>query len=372
MRVVLHVIAGLGSGGAERMLSRVARHTVTDDGTRHVVCCLSDEGFHVNGSELQRANVSVHSLHLNRSWQLPLAVPRLWRLLRRVRPDILMTWLYHADLIGTIVAPLAGVRNVVWNLRCSELEFERHPLVTRIEVALLARLSRRPAGIAANSRAGQRSHVRAGYAPKRWWYLPNGVEAQRWYPEAADRAAIRQECGLQPQETAIVMVARVDPMKDHANLLAAIRQLALQPGTARLFLVGRGTQELPIAADLAGVVTALGERLDVPRLLRGFDLAVLSSAYGEGFPNVLAEAMASGLPCVATDVGDAADVVGDGGLIVPPRDPGALATAIRTVLGLDEAARRALGQRALERATACWSMNRAADAYEILWQEIAP
>src|SRR5450631_495516 len=164
MRVVMHLIAGLGSGGAERMLSRVARHSGETSATRHVVCCMSDEGFRVNGGELERAGIAVHGLHLNRWWKLPAAAFRLRRLLRQVQPDVLMTWLYHADLLGTMVAPLAGVKTLVWNLRCSELDFKHHSRFTRLEIALLSSLSRRPVGIAANSRAGESAHRQAGYA----------------------------------------------------------------------------------------------------------------------------------------------------------------------------------------------------------------
>lgn len=371
MKVVLHLISGLGSGGAERMLCRIACHGSDGPGTRHVVCCITDEGFHINGSELERAGVTVHCLHLNRWWQLPAAAVRLGWLLRQVRPDVFMTWLYHADLLGTLVAPLAGVKALVWNLRCSELDFAHHSRLTRLEIALLAMLSGRPLGIAANSRAGENAHRRAGYRARRWWYLPNGIEPQRWRPDAADRQAVRLELGLQPDETAVVMVARVDAMKDHAGLLAAVRRLASLPGRARFVLIGRGTQQLTIPKDLTATVVALGERLDVPRLLRGFDLAVLSSAYGEGFPNVLAEAMATGLPCIATDVGDAAEVVGEGGFIVPKRDPTALADAIARFLSMDSRGRAQLAGRALARASTRWTIDRAAEAYETLWKDVA-
>ncbi len=232
-----------------------------------------------------------------------------------------MTWLYHADLMGTLAGRLAGVRRIIWNLRCSDMDFAHYAPLTRRIVTVLARLSPLPYAVATNSNAGRRAHEALGYRPKRWAYLPNGFDTNVWKPVAADRAAVRRELGFQPSDFVIGMVARVDPQKDHANFLEAARLLAARHPHLRILLVGRETNEIAVPDALKPLTVALGERRDVPRIMRALDLLVSSSAYGEGFPNVIGEAMASGVPCVATDVGDAALIIGEAGRVVPLEIP---------------------------------------------------
>jgi glycosyltransferase involved in cell wall biosynthesis len=367
LSTILHLITGLGSGGAERMLTRVATTgPAASAGHRQIVVSMTDDGRHVNGPILERAGIPVHWLGMRRGRPSIAAFMRLLRLLRRERPDILMTWLYHADLLGILVAPLAGIRRVIWNVRCSEVDFDSYPRTTRWTVALLARLSSRPWAVGVNSQAGRRVHEALGYRPAQWCYLPNGVDVAEWRPDSADRASVRNEVGLDPEQTAIVTVARADPMKDHGTLLAAAERVLAQHPQTRFFLVGRGTEKLPIPAAIRSSVIALGERTDVHRLLRGFDIHVLSSK-GEGFPNAVVEAMATGLVCVATDVGDAAALVGDTGPIVPAGDPGALAAAIGSLIqGRVDLEQQ--GRRARDRVLMHWSLDRALSAYHELWR----
>lgn len=367
MPTILHLITGLGSGGAERMLTRlVTRESACD--VRHHVVCLTDEGLHVHGPTIQKAGVRVDCLHMQRGRPSLAAVLRLVRLMREARPDILMTWLYHADLLGTIAAPFGGIRRLIWNVRCSNMDFARYARSTRWTAALLSKLSSRPWAIGVNSHAGRTAHESLGYAPRRWIYLPNGLDLDEWRPDAADRAAVRQQLGLGEQEVAVVMVARVDPMKDHATLLKAAAQVGLRHPTTRFFLIGRGTDTLELPQSLKDAVSTLGERTDVARLLRGMDVGVLSSSFGEGFPNALAEAMSTGLPCVTTDVGDAAELIGDTGKVVKARQPEALAAALDALIaeGPERLAHR--GRDARARIADRWSIDRSAEFYDQLWK----
>lgn len=369
MITAAHIITALGSGGAERMLYLVASRTAQSSDVRNVVICLSDEGYY--GPRLREAGIELYCIGMRRGQLSPTAIVSLVALLRQLRPDVIMTWLYHADLLGTLAARFAGVRRIVWNIRCSDIDFKLYAPTTRRIVKVLARLSRVPWAIAANSEAGRQVHASLGYRPKRWVYLPNGYDCDLWRPDAEERAHVRCEFGLSEADRVIGLIARVDPQKDHASFLAAAAELETRRRDVRVLLVGRGTRELRVPDGIRPFTIAAGERTDVPRLMRALDLLVSSSGYGEGFPNVIGEAMASGVPCVATDVGDSALIIGDTGRIVPPRDTVALAETIGALLDLSHEELRALGMRARARIEAEFSLGGCLARYEELLRTAA-
>jgi glycosyltransferase involved in cell wall biosynthesis len=360
---IFHVITTLGFGGAERMLARVIFADQGRKPIRHVVVSLLGGGY---AEQIRATGVEVHNLGLDRVWRFPGAILRLVRLLRRTRPDVVMTWLYHADFLGTLAVILSGIGScrLVWNLRCSKLDLADFAHTTRWLIKILAWLSPLPRAIAANSRAGQSAHQELGYRAKHWIYLPNGLDLDEWRPDQADRTEVRQELGLKDDAVAVGVIARLDSQKDHATLLAAAEQCSEH---IRFVLIGRNTNKLPPSSR----ILALGERGDVPRLLRGMDIVVLSSAYGEGFPNVLAEAMATEIPCITTDVGDAASLVDDAGLVVPARDPKALAAAIMTLSSEDPESRASRGRRARDIIRRNYSMERVIELYREVWRLVA-
>lgn len=368
-RCVAHVITGLGPGGAQRVLTQLVTASAADE--RHVVISLMDEGLW--GAEIRGAGVPVHCLGMRRGTPSLGALIRLARLLRSEAPAAVMSWLYHADLYATLAMPLAGLphRRLVWNLRCSDMNFAHYSRATALTVRLLARLSRRPAAITVNSRSGQHQHAALGYRPDEWRYVANGFDLDAFRPDEDERQTVRRELGLAADDRAIAVVARVDPMKDHASFLAAGAELAEARDDLRLVLIGEGTPDLPVPPALSGRVLALGERRDVARLLRGLDLLVMSSAYGEGFPNVVGEAMASGVPAVVSDVGDAAELVGETGLVVAPRDPAALAGAIALLLDEGPNARAARAAAARERIAMHYRREQMLENFRTIWRAVA-
>ncbi len=160
------------------------------------------------------------------------------------------------------------MRRIIWNIRCSDIDFSQYSLATRAIVAGLVWLSRLPWAVATNSRAGQRVHAGLGYRPRRWIYLPNGLDTSEWRPNLEDRAKVRRELGFSESDIVVGMVARVDPQKDHAGFLAAVRMLVAKHPRLRVLLVGQGTRTLPLPEELRPVTAALGQRSDVPRLMR--------------------------------------------------------------------------------------------------------
>lgn len=363
---VLHLITSLERGGAQTMLVKLVQHC---DRARiaPVVASLLDDGANV--ADLRAAGVPVFGLGMGRGGISPAALLRLVRLVRAERPQILQTWLYHADLLGLAVSCVMPRLPLLWNLRCSEME--DYPLRNRAVRRVLAWASPWPAAVLVNSEAGRRYHAALGYRPRRWELVENGFDIEIFRPDAQRRAAWRQRLGVNDTQPLVGMVARVDPMKDHATFLAAAAALVAAGSPAAFLLVGAGTETLTDSPALAGRLHALGERGDVADLLPALDVMALPSAYGEGFPNAVGEAMACGVPCVASDVGDAAAIIGDTGAIVPPRDPRALASAIASLLSRGPAGLAQLGLAARQRILAHYSLSAVVAHYQRIYEEAA-
>ena len=361
---VLHVITGLGQGGAEAMLAKLIEAL---PGIAHTVVPLTPDV--ALEPRITAAGARVMPLGLRSPIGLPATVARLAVLIRRLRPDVIQSWLYHADLVATLARAAALWRApLAWSLRCTDMDLARSAPATRLVVRALARLSAVPSVVMSNSEAGLAWHRRLGYRPRRTVVIPNGFETDRFRPDPLARPRLLA-LARWPQDAVIVgLVARVHPMKDHAGFLAA---LARTPPALHAVLVGRGTEAVAVPRALAGRVVALGAREDVAALTAGFDIACLASRFGEGFPNVLGEAMACAVPCVTTDVGDAAAIVGAAGIVVPPGDPGALAAALAR-LAADPERRRALGAAARARVLAEYPLPAVAARYAALWRGLAP
>jgi glycosyltransferase involved in cell wall biosynthesis len=371
--LVAHLITGLGTGGAERQLARLA---ATGGGEfTHMVISMTDLG--PVGEQMRRAGIEVHALGMRRGRISPSGVGRLVGLLRRSRPVLLQTWLYHADLLGVLAAPLAGVGTVVWNLRCSDMDFARYSRLSALVVRLSARLSGLPAAVVHNSQAGRRAHERLGYHPRRWQYIANGFDTEDFRPDPEARSHVRSELGIGADAPLVGLMARYDPMKDHATFLSAASRLAAHDPTVHFVLAGAGVEpgnadlERQIATEgLQGKVSLLGRRDDMPRLCAGLDLAVSSSAFGEGFPNSLGEALACGVCCVATDVGDAAEIIAEAGRTVPARDPAALADAMAEMLAMPSDQREALGRQARARVAQDYGIAAIVGRYAALYGDL--
>jgi glycosyltransferase involved in cell wall biosynthesis len=366
---VVHVITDLDSGGAERMITQLVSQGSAD--IEHVVVSLMDEGTF--GEAIRAANVRLYCLNMLRGSLSPAALPRLLKILRQEKPDVLQTWLYHADLIGAMSALVRFGRTgwrLVWNIRCSAMEPRYNPPLTNLVLRILALLSRFPEAVIVNSRGGRKDHAAVGYRPRRWIYIPNGFDTERFRPDRAARTRLRKALGLAEDAMIVGMVARLDPMKDHRGFLHAVGIVQRQHPNVYFVLVGKGVErdaEIFTAALQAMPcperVVCLGQRTEIDQLMPAFDALVLSSAYGEGFPNVLGEAMACGVPCITTDVGDAARIVGDSGIVVRPGDPDALADAIGRFLSMSGAERQSRAESARARIVSQYSIPKISDDY---------
>jgi glycosyltransferase involved in cell wall biosynthesis len=366
MATVLHLITDLDTGGAEQMLARLVGRLDPD---RHRSVVVSMTGPGILGPALERAGIQLFALEIRRNWPDPRGLMRLVRILRRVSPDIVQTWLYHADLLGLFAWAAARTSSrLFWNIRGTET------LDADIIRRLLIWSSRIPDTVIVNSLAGKRFHEAIGYRPRRWVHIPNGCDTAAFRFDAQGRRSIRDEWGITGAMVAIGLPARYHPMKDHANFLAAGARLAAERPNAVFILAGSGIDGLnrPLADaiashGLAGRVRLLGNRDDMARVYSALDIATLSSAFGEGCPNVLVEAMSCGVPCVATDCGDAAELLGPSGIVVPPRDPPALAAAWERLIALGPQGRQALGSKARNRIVQFYDLGVIAARYDALY-----
>lgn len=367
--IVAHLITGLQTGGAERMLARLATRT---DRERFRSIVVSMTGSGAIGPVIAAAGIEVCSLGMRRGRPTPAGLFRLMRLLRRNRPAIVQTWLYHADLLGLVARSLGLAPHLLWNIRCTET------VGTAGLRRILAASSRLPDAVVVNSETGRRFHEHLRYRPRRWAVIPNGFDTDMLRPDPRARQRGRAELGLADGEVAILLPARYDPMKDHANFFAAAGVIARHRPELRFFLAGSGIDpdNHSLAGEIArqglgGRAVLLGQRRDLDTLYPAFDLVTLSSAYGEGFPSVLGEAMACGVPCVATDSGDAPEILGDCGIVVPPRRPEALAAGWEELIARGAAGRAELGTQARTRIVARYGLDAIVGRYQALYAEIA-
>jgi glycosyltransferase involved in cell wall biosynthesis len=371
--LVMHLITTLASGGAEAMLVKLLAHASTNSHFRHKVVCLTGRGLY--GPELEALGIPVTCLNMHRS---PFSgAIRIIPVVRQWRPTILQSWLYHADLLGLIAGRSLRVPKIAWNVRCSDMDLRHYALTTRFIFALLSRLSGFPDTVIFNSRAGKNFHLNAGFCPKQVEIIPNGFDTDRFRPDAAARKLFRASHGIPPDAPVVGLVARLDPMKDHATFFKAAGLLHRQMPDARFVLVGRDVepsqpsiQRWLAAYKLGEKVLALGEQTQIHRILPSFDILTLSSAFGEGFPNVLGEAMACGVPCVATDVGDSAYLIEDRDRIVPPQEASALARIWLEILHMTVQEREALGVKARARILKHFSIETVANRYDSLYHAL--
>ncbi len=331
---VIHIITGLNDGGAEGALFRLVTSSHTE--SVHKVISLMGNGKY--GSKLRESGIEVVTLDMPRGKVTFNALRRLYSILKKENPDVVQTWMYHADLFGGILARLSGCKNICWGIRHSNLS----PVVNSRSTLMIVKLCSWfstwiPTKIISCAEESVNVHKAFGYKGD-FSVVPNGYDTDQFKPNALLGQQAREELGLTGNIAVIGFVARWDPQKDHNNLLSALQIVKNKHPNIRCILVGTNCDESN--SDLVAIINdlgigdniiLLGRRNDIPAIMNSIDLHVLSSC-GEAFPNVVAEAMASGTPCVVTNVGDASLIVGDTGWVVPSKNSSQLASAIELAL----------------------------------------
>ncbi len=371
---IVHIITGLSTGGAEVMLHKLIS-TLPPEQFDNRVISLTDAG--PLAAPIRACGIPVMALGMRRGLPDPIRLLKLAWVLKKMRPDIVQTWMYHADLIGGLAAKLAGVPVIVWNIRHSNLDKNLNKLGTRLVAKACARLSRSiPQTIICNSQRAMKVHQQTGYDSSRFQYIGNGFDVNQFQPDGGAKARFCKQLGLKPEYSLVGLIARYDPLKDHQTFIRAARRMLQNQPDIRFILAGTNidTNNLELRNKIAQTghpehFCLLGERKDTPFILAALDILCLSSA-GESFPNVIGEAMACGVPCVATDVGDSALIVGNTGKIVPPANPFALSAVALELLALSPDARKQRGLQARQRIIEHFSLPVIAGQYQSLYQRL--
>ncbi|MCW3101011.1 MAG: putative Phosphatidylinositol alpha-mannosyltransferase [Chthonomonadaceae bacterium] len=372
---VVHIITGLKVGGAETMLCKLVTRLSSPEVT-HEVVSLGLVG--PLGERIRQAGVPVVALNMRPNRVDPRPVLKLAKWLRRKQPDVIVTWLYHADLVGGIANKLAGDFPLAWNVRRSFMDRETLKRSTFFLGRLCCRLSHViPHRILCCSKSGMEEHVRLGYDSAKMEIIPNGFDTEIFRPNPSARTSVREELGLPENTLLIGMLGRYHPMKDHENLIHAATMLVKAHPDVHFVCAGANiTWQNPElahrlrSADLCSNFHLLGTRADIPTLTAALDVATLSSRSGEGFPNVIGEAMACGIPCVVTDVGDSGYIVGETGVVVAARSPVALQSGWERLLALPLEERYRLGAQARLRIQTEFSLDAIVTRYEQFFKEM--
>ncbi|MEM9543633.1 MAG: glycosyltransferase [Cyanobacteria bacterium P01_E01_bin.42] len=371
---VVHIITDLDMGGAEmtlyRLLSRCDRARFSP-----TVISLMDRG--ALGDRIAALDIPLYTLNLNPKLPSLKAILYLIKLIRKIKPDIIQGWMYHANLAGFLSSFLVR-KPCIWGIRNSfySLTYEKKQTTAIILISsLLSNLIERIVFVSEISHA---QHLKLGYSRRKSLVIPNGIDISIFAPSTQARKSLRYQLGLSDKSILIGKIARFHPQKDHENFLQAAALLRQNRSHLDIsfLLCGQGCdrenstlRQFIERENLTHKVHLLGQREDMPNIAAALDIAT-SSSFTEAFPNTIAEAMSCGIPCVVTDVGDSAKLVGDFGKVIPSQNPEALARAWQELLDLGDKERHDLGQLARQRIEKNFSLKSSVQCYETLYQEI--
>jgi len=373
--LVAHVIIGLEIGGAELMLRRLVLNQKCTSATfEHVVISLGNTG--VIGRQLIESGVRVYALNLRGILNFPIVFFRLVFMLGKLQPSIVQTWMYHADLIGGLAARLVGVKHVIWNIRSTSIPQGRWSR-SQLIIWLCAKLSKwLPCKIVCCAESARAFHNDMGYAVEKICVIPNGYDLSIFDGSPQLKQHMRTQLGICNDLVVVGTVGRFDPLKDYANFVQAAKLVGHLRPKVLFMMIGRGvdSSNMELADWLANTGFAhrfvlLGERHDVSDLMAAMDIYCLASR-AEGFPNVVAEAMAMQVPCVVTNVGDAALILQDTGRVVPGQSSTSLADALLAMVDLPDAQRKDLGKRARRVIENSYSIEAVSKQYENLYSSV--
>ena len=332
-KTVLHIISSLSDGGAEGTLYRLV---LFDNEYKHIVVSLTDGGIYLK--KLIAIDVDVYLLSMPRGKVTIYGILKLYRLIKKSHLDIIQTWMYHANLLGGLFAKFAGNNNIIWGIR-GPYDKQRTSFTTKIIVRFCALFSFwLPRRIISNSYFAKNAHLAIGYCSSKMVVIDNGYSTKNKPYSDEDILSLSLKYHVKNNSPILGMVARFDSHKDHENIISALSILVDKNIEFTCLLVGSGMIEsnkdlssLISQYNVGSFVRLVGRYDDIPLMMSFLDLHVLSSA-AESFPNVLAEAMLAGTPCVTTDVGDAKRIIGDTGWVVPPENAIILASQIETAI----------------------------------------
>jgi glycosyltransferase involved in cell wall biosynthesis len=342
---ICFLIRQWNQGGAQRQLLNLLREM---DKTKYDISVLSFYGGGIYEEEIkQLPNVKYHNLRKRNRWDVFIFLFNLIRRLRQIDPGFLHGYLNGPNCLAVLLKPFIPKTLIIWGVRASNMDYSRYDWLARFTYNLERFLSRFADQIIVNSKAGYEHAALNGFPKKSMTVIPNGIDIEQFRPSKEIGLKLREQWGANDNEILIGLIGRIDPMKDHSTFLKAAEIVKKETNNIRFVCVGEGPESYKQELIALGRRLGLSDRLvwagslkDMPTVYNALDM-VCSSSFGEGFPNVIGEAMACGIPCVVTDVGDSAWIVGDTGVVVPPKNPKALAEGLLRCLNNEEASLQA-------------------------------
>lgn len=366
---IIHIIAASKIGGTEIMLCKLLS---AYDHAKYDMSVISLLGLSDFSEKIKKLGVPIYCINFKKNFLFNFGLFKLIYHLRKKSPDIVQTWMYNADLIGGIAAKLAGIKLIVWNVRCCVDAHLR--IFTKCIASCCTFVSGLiPKVIVCCANSAKSSHVAFGYVKQKMVVIPNGFDLQDFFYDNDVVAQLRMEFGLQDSHFFVGNLGRFAPEKDCSTFLLAAQIVCQKRDDVMFLFAGRGldnnNDKLKQNLNNLGLVNKVrlfGEINYPKNFLNVLDLFV-SSSVTEGFPNVIGEAMACELPCVVTDAGDSADIVGDVGYVVPSRSPEQLAQAILKFIVMVDDQRKLIGKKSRKRVQDLYSLNKVVDQYQNLY-----
>jgi glycosyltransferase involved in cell wall biosynthesis len=364
---ILHIIVGLNRAGAELMLNRLVIQMRTMPNIIQSVISLTDLG--VLGADMRRKGINIYSLDIDGALNVPRKIIKLIRFIKEIKPDVVQTWMYHADLIGGVAARLAGVTTIFWGIRSVSIP-QGAISFTYWLIRLCSICSRFiPLEIICCANSARDAHLKMGYDEKKITVIPNGYDFTDFRRTLHARIELRRELGFREDETVIGVVGRFDPQKDYRNFIASAFYLKKTTKDLKFLMIGKGNDGKNKVLlnwlddfNLRGDFKLVGEQSNMPLYFSVMDIFCLSSKC-EAFPNVVAEAMAMSLPCVVTNVGDAGAILSNYDYVVPAGNPIALAERLNAICSLDSETRISIGNRNAKIVKERYSIGKIAELY---------
>ncbi len=373
---IVHIITGLDVGGAEMMLYKLLAEMKNSD-YRVAVISLKDKGE--IGERISALGIPVYCINMQARKLNIIGCWRLIRLFRQLKPALIQSWMYHANIMSTFARFFAARKAVlIWNIRNSLPDLS---YLSKDKYRLLIRLGRHfsflPDKIIYNAMTSAKQHEKLGYLASKTQIIPNGFLCDTFSPSLENRQVIRSEWGIDDDAILIGVVARYHEIKDHHNFIQAAAKIRQSySGKVKFLLTGNQIDKSNkvlydeiVANDLVQHMCLLGERDDIPHVMAALDILV-SSSWQEGFSNSIGEAMACGVPCVVTDVGDSAYIVAETGVAVPPKQPDALAQACLEIIAQPKQQRETLGTQARNRILEFFTIQKIAEQYRSLYKDL--